>query len=316
MLRFILPGMLACLMTSIAISKGSAKIVSDFQKNPLVCSFPFQLIGNTIVIQANVDNRMGSFILDSGSPSLILNTRYFKNISLDNTRYRSVDLIGLTTNNLKKTSVHLQVDNIEKRNQKAFLINLSNIEKSKKIEILGVIGYSFLKHFEIVFDYQQKEITLFALDRRGERETKASLHLLPAQVIRLKKSSHLLYLEAKINNQTLKLGLDCGAEISVLDKNVVRKFKENFISSHRASLVAFNGKKASVNVGRMKRVFIENIELDLFEVVVMDLSPINRNLIIKLDGLLGNGFLLRQKIAINYKKQTLYLWDSPMLVQW
>lgn len=179
-----------------------------------------------------------------------------------------------------------------------------------------IIDYSFLKHFEIVFDYQQKEITLFALDRRGERETKASLPPLPAQVIRLKKSSHLLYLEAKLNNQTLKLGLDCGAEISVLDKNVVRKFKENFISSHGASLVAFNGKKASVNVGRMKRVFIGNTELDLFEVVVMDLTPINRNLVIKLDGLLGNGFLLRQKIAINYKKQTLYLWDSPMLVQW
>ncbi|MEZ5045238.1 MAG: pepsin/retropepsin-like aspartic protease family protein [Saprospiraceae bacterium] len=276
---------------------------------------PFQLIGNTIIIQAGVQDRSGFFVLDSGSPNLVLNTKHFENIRMDATSFHSTDLTGTASNTLTQTIVHLKVGNIERRNQKAFLIDLSRIEQGKKINILGVIGYKFLKQFEILFDYQQKEITLFALDRKGERMAKSSLHTPPNHVFDLKKSSHFLYLEAQIGNETIKLGLDCGAETSVLDKDAVRSFKNHFFPSHGVSLIAFNGKKSSVNIGSVRQVFIGNTELELFEVIVMDLESINQNLVVKLDGLLGNGSLSRNKIAINYKKQTLSIWDPTWLAK-
>lgn len=304
MSRAILSCMLACFAISFA-----------FSKDPLVSAFSFQSIDNAIFIQASAGDQTGFFLLDSGSPNLLLNARHFDARRIEVTNFHSADLTGLAAGNLKKTCVHLRVDKIEKRNQEAFLIDLSSIEKSKKIDILGVIGYKFLKHFEVVFNYQLKKITLFALDGRGERKTKASLHTFPDQVVGLKKSRHLLYLEAQVNGETMKLGLDCGAEKSVLDKEAVRKFENNFTPSHSVSLVAFNGKKSGVVVGSVKQVFIGNTELELSEIVVMDISPINRNLVIKLDGLLGNGFLSRSKIAINYKKQTLAIWDPAWLAQ-
>ncbi|NND05281.1 MAG: hypothetical protein HKN87_02785 [Saprospiraceae bacterium] len=315
MSRTMLLGMLACLMTSFAFSKVSARTAFDAQKNPLVCTFPFQVIGNTIVIEASVGDRKGSFILDSGSPSLILNASHFANVRVAQTNLQSDDLTGLTTNDLQKSMVCLQVDKIQKRNQEAFLIDLTRIEKSKGIDILGIIGYKFLRHFEIVINHQQKEITIFVLDRRGERKTNAAIHTLPVEVIGLKRSRHLLYLEANINDETLKLGLDCGAETSVLEKEVLRKFEQNFTPSRAASLVAFNGKKSSVNVGSVKQVLIGDTELETLEVIAMDFSPINRDLMVRLDGLLGNNFLLQQKIAINYKKQTLSIWNPGWLAQ-
>lgn len=296
-------------MTSFAYSKALTTAVSKHQKGPLVSTFPFKLIGNTILIQATIDDNLGYCILDSGSPNLILNARHFKNKRTEATNFHSADLTGSGTQPLGKTRAHLEVGNIKRRNQEAFLIDLSSIEKSKKIDILGVIGYKFLKHFEVVLDFQQKEITLFGLDKGGERELKTPLHIHPAQIIDLKKSRHFLYLEANVNEETIKLGLDCGAEKSILGKGALQKFQGNFIPSYAASLVSFNGKESGVDVGSVKEVFIGKIQLDHFEVMLMDLSSINRNLVTPLDGLLGNAFFSKKKIAINYKKQKLSIWD-------
>ena len=307
--------MLACPMTSFAYSTALHPLVAKHQKAPLVSTFPFKLIDNTILIPATIDNHLGYCILDSGSPSLILNARHFQNKRVEATNFRSADLTGSGATQLGKTRAHLEVGNIERRNQEAFLINLSSIEKSKNIDILGVIGYKFLKHFEVVLNFQQKEITLFALDKRGERELKAPLHMHPAQVINLKKSRHFLYLEAKVNDETIKLGLDCGAAKSILGKQAIRKYKGFFTPSHGASLVSFNGKKSGINIGTIKQVFIGESQIDQLEIILMDLSQINRNLVTKLDGLLGNTFISQHKTAINYKKQELYIWAPKSQAQ-
>lgn len=275
---------------------------------------PFQLIGNTIVIQAGTNESNGYFLLDSGSPHLILDTKHVTNQRKDPTGFYSTDLSGSTKTTLSKTSVHLKVGDIEKRNQIAFLIDLGPIEKSKGIDLLGIIGYKFLKHFETVIDYLRKEITFFPLDRKGDRITPSELHTYPDQIFALKKSRHFLYLEALVNEETLKLGLDFGAEISVINKNTVRKFKKSFAPSHGATLVTFNGKRSGVNVGTLQQVYIGNTAVDL-EAIVTNLDAINQNLVKKLDGLLGNGFLSRHKIAVNYKKQTLSIWDPAWYAQ-
>ena len=99
------------------------------------------------------------------------------------------------------------------------------------------------------------------------------------------------------------------------EKRIAKSFKDHYIPSHGALLIAFNGKKTSVNVGSVQQVFIGNTELELLKVIVMDLESINKNLVVKLDGLLSNSSLSTHKIAINYKKRTLSIWDAVRFVQ-
>jgi len=46
------------------------------------CMIPFTRVGNLIVVQASVNSIFGNFILDTGSPHLVLNTTYFRDYPL------------------------------------------------------------------------------------------------------------------------------------------------------------------------------------------------------------------------------------------
>jgi hypothetical protein len=311
MLRPICIGIAVCLSTSFAHSQPGQAVRADlFESNedPFVSTLPFQLVGNMIVLRATVDDRTGYFLLDSGSSHMIIHEKHFENKVIQVSDYQSADLTG-SDRDLKKTVVHFQLGNMLERNQPVFLMDLSNIEKSKNMEILGVIGYPFLKQFEVMIDYQQRKLTFFLLDRKGERKSQTSNNAFPDQTIPMEKTRHLLYLEASVGDHTLKLGIDCGAEMSVLNKESVRKIEDHFLPSHGVKVVAFHEEDLIVSAGSIEQLRIAGMNLDLSQVVVININNINGYLNTELDGLLGYGFLSRHKIALNYKKQTLAIWD-------
>ena len=316
MSRTILTGILVCLVNMNAFSEAiKSEQGHSFAPNkiPYYSRLPFQLLGNTIVIRASVDNRKGLFIVDTGSPKVILNEKYFKNKRQIVTEYYSDDLTG-RRKSLSKTIIRFQAGHLERPHQDAFLMDLSRIEKSKEIEILGIIGVDFLQRFEIVLDYVRKEITLFTLNGKGERKTKNIIHGSPAKIVELRKSRHFLYLQASINNKKLKLGLDCGVEMSVFEKEAIRVFEAHFIPSHTVWIVSLHGQKSIANVGSVRQIHLANTVLEISEVIVSNLTAINQHLITHLDGLLGFGFLSRNKISINYKKRVLSVWHPSGLM--
>lgn len=296
MLRLFSLGMSSCLWISFAWTATNDAVL------------PFQLIGNTMIVEATAGDQTGSFIVDFGSPSLVLNDQYFENKKNKTDLFQAVDLIGKSTN-VERTVIRFQVSEIISRGQEAFLMDLSPLEELKGIKILGVIGVDFFDRFEMLIDYERKELVLYALNSSGERKTNAGLDTSPSQVLELKRTRHLLYFEIQIGDEILKWGLDCGAEMNVADKESLRKIKTYFKPSHTVSIVAFNGKKATANVGTLEPVVIGNMIMDIPEVVATDLGLLNRHLIADLDGLFGYNFLSQQKIAINFRKRTLAVWD-------
>ena len=311
MLRPIFIGIAVCLSLLFAHSQTDHAVGEDLfepKKDPFVSTLSFQLVGGMIILKATVDDQTGNFILDSGSSHIIIHEKHFENKMIQVSSYHSADLTG-STRKLKQTVVHFQLGNILERNQTVFLMDLSNIEKSKNMKILGVIGYPFLKQFEVLIDYQERTLIFYSLDRKGERKSKTSNDDFPDQTIPMEKTRHLLYLEASVGDHTLKLGIDCGAEMSVLDKESVRKIEDHFLPSHGVKVVAFHEEDLIVSAGSIEQLRIAGMNLDLSQVAVININNINGYLNTELDGLLGYGFLSRHKIALNYKKQTLAIWD-------
>ena len=192
-------------------------------------------------------------------------------------------------------------------------MNLSGLEENKNIPVLGIIGFNFLSRFEVVTDYQKREITFFTLDGKGNRKSDASLHNDPTETIPLKKNRHLFFLEAELEEGTLKLGLDTGAEATVISKGAAEKIRSWFVPSTPVSIVAYNGKMETVNTGKVLQVVIGETMLDLPRVLLVDLSSLNRYMIKSLDGILGFDFFSAYKTAVNYKAGSLSIWSNA---QW
>ena len=63
---------------------------------------PFEPVQRLILVKAQIDDQMGWFVLDSGSPELIVNKVKFKNQGQE---HRKVNLTGLT-NYAEETTVY------------------------------------------------------------------------------------------------------------------------------------------------------------------------------------------------------------------
>jgi len=108
------------------------------------------LVDHLIVVEAELQDNKGNFIIDTGSEALILNSVHFDNLYKFNRKQNN----GSGVNAVLDQSFEKQIDEFNLNGFKFYdkvsdVINLSHIEKSKKIKILGVIGYSILKDYEI-----------------------------------------------------------------------------------------------------------------------------------------------------------------------
>src|SRR5688572_13618679 len=56
----------------------SIDIITAPGDDSVSCTIPFSRAGNLILIRARADSTVGSFVLDTGSPHLVLNVTYFR----------------------------------------------------------------------------------------------------------------------------------------------------------------------------------------------------------------------------------------------
>ena len=118
--------------------------------NASTTRIPFKIIDQLIVVEVELLDKEGDFIIDTGSESLILNSAHFKptkeygnqgklksgvHNDIEGVKEKYLDLLSINNMDLKKLS--------------ADVIDLSHIEKAKKLKLLGIIGYDVLKDFEI-----------------------------------------------------------------------------------------------------------------------------------------------------------------------
>lgn len=282
--------------------------------NAYTTRIPFKVIDQLIVVEASLFDKTGNFIIDTGSEMLILNTNHFK--FSENYNEKTYERAGVnhTIKNAKQKFLNsFKLRAVSLNQLKADVIDLSHFEETKKIKLLGIIGYSVLSNFEVFIDLHLNQITLTKTDRFGKRLSDRVYAEKITDSFKFKMKKHSIILDAKIGGRPLKLGLDTGAEYNQLNKKLDDKILNYFYPNNNLKLTGASGKQIKVVSGKLYRLSLtKNIYFGPMTTVLADLKYMNEAFGARLDGVLGFEFFKQKRTIINYKKKILYFIDYPI----
>lgn len=283
--------------------------------NNVTTRIPFKVVDQLIIVEVEILDKEGNFIIDTGSETLILNSTHFKPTRQYLKEGKQTSGVHNTIEGVKEKyleKLRIEDFNIEKLNADVF--NLSHIEKVKKIEILGIIGFSILKDFEIFIDMHLNQITLTRTDKHGVRLSKKVYAETIHDSIDFKLKKHTIILDAFVGKEKVQFGLDTGAEYNQLNKSIDSEILDYFYASRELKLTGASGKKLKVMAGKLYRVKLnDSIYFGPMKTVLADLRKMNNAFGTNLDGILGFEFFVQKRTIINFKKQKLYFIEFPII---
>lgn len=270
---------------------------------------PFLLYGNSIVVKAIVNGTEGNFLLDTGSPSLLLNDAYFEGITLRGTELNLLDIHG-QAEELSHFSVRsLRIGNLQLPDKQAFVVNLGELETSKGIPLTGILGYSSLRNLEIVFDFDNLLLWLLPLDKKGRKQVDLP-GFRSVDSFSLRMSGHIPYITVSVENKKVRLGIDTGSEINMIQKKFIQKRPRCFQVIGNFIVKGLSKKHRPCGRGILKGIQFRVGKTCQMEFAIADMEHLNNQLQVNLHGLLGAPFLMQGKVALNLRQRKLYLGQS------
>ena len=275
-----------------------------------VITIPFIMIGNLIAVDVMLNNEKRVFLFDSGSPSVILNSKYIQTNDTVNKKTISSSkgvggsISGMDIEEIKK----LEFGGIIMENQDVLTLDISHLEKSLEtnIEIYGLIGYELIKDYDLLFDYEKKELTLINPDFFAQYKNN-ELSDYKLTIVPFGLSSHIPVIKARIGNKDYSFGIDCGAETNLMDKELLAPMLTHLKHIEKDTLSGAGKNRIEVTKGLIKKVYIEKKRFKNVSTLFNDMSHLNNGYKLKLDGLMGYELLSKQKTIISYKRKEMIL---------
>ncbi len=275
---------------------------------------PFKLVDHLIVIEAEISNKKGNFIIDTGSETLILNKVHFPEFYEHQRKQSNASgVLQSVESSYEKYIKEFALEHFKIYNKVSDVIDLSHIEHAKKIQLLGVIGYNILKDYEIFIDLYLNQITLSKVDAFGEKWDKNVYLEKIIDSLNFKLKNHTIVINGTVNDQNITFGLDTAAEFNQINKSINKKVLQQFKPIKRLLLSgAASDKKIEVLAGKLYRVKLsETVYFGPMYTVITNLNKMNEAFGTDLDGILGYAFFEQKRTIINYQKKKLYFINYP-----
>lgn len=274
------------------------------------CTIPFSRAGNLILIRAKADSTEGNFILDTGSPCLVLNLTYFRDYPYVQLAEEDGGMAGANTQVLRTTVKHLSFDAVSHFQVAANLVNLGHIENSKGVKILGLLGMQLFRQFEMIIDYDKN---LIYLHRIGKKEASAYRHAMledtsAYRVVPIDIVNDRVLARTEIGGKKLRLMIDFAAESNVLDSRLPDKVFESVSVTRRVILNGIGNKKVEALYGDLNNLKIGSQEFSSLPVLITNLEKTCLSYESCIDGILGFDFLSLHKIGFNFVNRKMYIW--------
>lgn len=257
-------------------------------------AIPFEKAGNLLLVNAELGNQLGVFILDTGAPTLVINY---------GGRRKKIPAQGVTGSLMVEDTVVKQFrwNNTEWKNVNGLTVDMKHFEDVSSKNLKGLIGYEILKDYEMVVDPGNQTIQLYSNRKNLSYNLDQVLTTIP-----MVQHDHLPIIEVQINGKKVLLGIDTGAEINFLDQ---RLFDSGELGS--SEVIGLNVTKGLDNNEKRNQkllfdfVTIGGIVMKDQAFAVADLSklfPISNGM--KIQGLVGNAFLNQFRYSMNYRRAT------------
>ncbi|WP_159445124.1 pepsin/retropepsin-like aspartic protease family protein [Filimonas lacunae] len=278
---------------------------------PDTLTIPFVYLNGLIYVEGQLDGRNGFFLLDTGSPEMILNQQYFQdslmpmpensggvtgiNGAMQDVLMRKVNVFSLGAMQLRSFGVMVMPDNI---------VDLGDAS----MPYLGSIGYSIIKDFEVQFDMKAEKLFLVKTDSAGNYVSTSYKAPAAKATAAFTMRRHIPIVQMNVGDRTYNMGIDCGAANNVFfDKNqaALTPYMDQF---NQTSMVGQEGVSTPVTQAHLKKATIGKLPFtDMLSLITPNnMSYSNDAERLPLDGLLGTEFLKCYTTAVNFKKGQVY----------
>ena len=180
--------------------------------------------------------------------------------------------------------------------------DLSNLE-TVGVAVHGILGQSFYKDFDVLFDFKGDEIVLLNPDTTYQWLLNEGYR---CQTVSGVMKGHLLAFDCQVGGVPVVLAFDSGAESNLLASDWPQLHPSSVKGIKKDHLIGYGDGRASITKGKTT-LTLGGRTFKKLRTAFSDVSHLKENK--GIDGLFGCEVLGKQKLLISYKRQELILLD-------
>jgi len=265
-------------------------------------TIPIKRAGNLIIVEAQLDTMIGDFILDTGAPGLVLNQTYFR----DAPHVADKESCGINgpTENTFTTVVHnfslldLHYDRIT-----ADVTDLSAVENSKGIKILGLLGSRLFAKLAITVDLFNNVLYIHKLTNKGEILPGERPFSQPDMKTSFQLFNDVIFIKGSVEDHSMWFVFDTGAESNLLDQERYKKLSRQMQVLSQSTVTGVGTKGGEMKYAVFDKLIIGNYLFKHNHILFTRLDQLSSAYGNSVDGILGYDFFARGIFTINFAKK-------------
>ena len=252
----------------------------------------FTLNRGIVLVDVKVNGQTGTYILDTGAPSIVLNEK------LTASAPAAAPTSGLhaPTPAEAVTVATLEWQGETRTDLPGLRIDLEHLEQKTATPLGGLIGYELLRDRELELDYPNRRVRVGRTTQR-RAETEFSL---PFQLV-----GHVPVLRLKHKGKTYHFLLDTGASINLLDERSAVELGDVFVRSARTkTLYGVDKQPLRTRTGSLQALKLKRHRTtEIMPVHLADLTRLRAQFEHPIDGILGYPFLRDRHLVVDYRRR-------------
>ena len=281
----------------------ASKSTAKAQPEVSVARVPTHRHNGLPIVNVIIDGQPCNMFFDTGAPGVILNSKYFDH-NIEGQVMGSGGHGAIGTGSL--SGLHhvklMDMGGITLEETDIMTSDLSNLE-TVGIAVHGILGQSFYKNFDILFDFKRNEIMLLEPDTTHQWLQTEGNRCLTVKGV---KKGHLLAFDCQLGGVPVVLAFDSGAQSNLLSNDWPQQHPSSVKGIKKGHLIGYGEGRASITKGKTT-LTLGGRTFKKQQTVFSDVSHLKESK--GIDGLFGCEVLDKQKLLISYKRQELILVD-------
>jgi hypothetical protein len=264
---------------------------------------PLHRYGGLPIVTVTIDGQPCNMFFDSGAPGVILNSKYFEhNIDGQVMGSGGHGAVGTGTVSGMHHVKLMDMGGVALSETDIMTSDLSNLE-TVGIAVHGILGQSFYKDFDVLFDFKRGEIVLLNPDTTYRWLQDEGYRY---QTVSGVKKGHLLAFECQVGDTPVVLAFDSGAQTNLLAIDWPEQHPSSVKGIKKDNLIGYGDGQASITKGKTS-LTLGGRKFKKLQTAFSDIYHLKESK--GIDGLFGCEVLAEQKLLISYKRQELILLD-------
>ena len=285
------------------VSIRSATPTAKVQPEVRMVRVPVHRYGGLPLVTVTIDGQPCNMFFDAGAPGVILNSKYFDH-NIDGKVMGSGGRGAVGTGSV--SGVHhvklMDMGGLMLNETDIMTSDLSNLE-TVGVAVHGILGQSFYKDFDVLFDFKAGEIVLLSPDTTYQWLLNEGYR---CQTVSGVKKGHLLVFDCQVGGVPARLAFDSGAQTNLLASDWPQLHPSTVKSLKKGHLTGYGDGRASITKGKTT-LTLGGCKFKNQQTAFSDVSHLKESK--GIDGLFGCEVLAKQKMLVSYKRQELILID-------